>query len=567
MKKFISAVFAVILGTAVLTSCSGPSNGTTSAASSGSASSALPSSGTESEAASESEKKTKELNWVSAGEVTTMDSGKSYDVISQEQIDFQADTLYRINEKNKAVPNLATALPQVSEDGKTVTVDIRSDAKYSNGDKVKAEDIVYAAQRVVDPKTGSQDANQLVYIKNAEQIIAGKLAPTELGVKALSDTKLQFSLVAPSSYIDTTLSSTLLAPVSKKFVESKGKNYGLTSDNLLSSGPYVLKDWGGTDISWKYVKNPYYWDAKNIYFDQINVQVVKEVATGVNLYEAGKLDGTAVTGDYLTLYKGKPDLKTVQTLRMTNLEMGISSNKDLQNENLRKALSYAVDRKELVTSILNGDGVPAVGVIPDGIAVNPDNGKSIKDDFGTLVTNDDAKAKEYFQKALSELGKKSVSLKLITSDTDQDIKIGQYLQSVFEKKLPGLKIELSNVPASVRFKEMMSYKFDLALGGWTGEYDPTSYIQQHETSFEHNHSQWKSQELTDLVKKLQTTDGNDFTLRWQHLKEGNQYLIDHQVVIPLVQAAKSYLVNPKLKGYTTHVLGTPIDVTRAYFED
>lgn len=511
--------------------------------------------------------KLKVLNWVAPGEVTTMDSGKSYDTISSEQIDFQADPLYRINEKNEAVPNLAVALPEVSADGLTVTVEIRDNAKFSNGEKITAADIVYAAQRVVDPATGSQSANNLTYIKNAAEIIAGTLKPEELGVKALSDTKLEFTLVAPNSYINTTLSSTLLSPVSKKFVEEQGEDYGLTSDTLLASGPYVLKDWNGTNISWKYEKNPYYWDADNIYFDEINVQVVKEVATGANLYEAGKLDGTKVTGEYISLYKGKPDLVSVQTLRMTNLEMGISSNKYLQNENLRKALLYALNREELSTAILNGDGIPAVGVIPNGIAVNPDNGKSIAEDFGTLVNTDVEKAQEFFKQALKELGTENITLRLVTSDSDESIKIGQYLQSIYETNLPGLKIDLANVPASVRFEEMMSYKFDLALGGWTGDFDPTSYIKQHEEGYEHNHSQWKSEELKNLVTALETTDGTDFTKRWEHLKEADQYLIDNAVVIPIVQASQSYLVNTKLKGYVTHVLGTPIDITRAYFED
>lgn len=509
----------------------------------------------------------KVLNWVAPGEVTTMDSGKSYDTVSSEQIDFHADRLYRINEKNEAVPNLAVALPTVSADGLTVTLEIRDNAKYSNGDKITAADIVYAAQRVVDPATGSQSANNLTYIKNAAEIIEGTLKAEELGVKALSDTKLEFTLVAPNSYINTTLSSTLLAPVNRKFVEAQSENYGLTADTLLASGPYVLTGWNGTDISWKYVKNPYYWDADNIYFDEINVQVVKEVATGVNLYEAADLDGTKVTGEYISLYSGKDDLVSVQTLRMTNLELGISSNKYLQNENLRKALIFALDREELSTAILNGDGVPSVGVIPNGIAVNPDNGKSITEDFGVLVYTDVEEAGKLFKQALSELGTDSITLRLVTSDTDENIKVGQYLQSVYETNLPGLKIDLANVPASVRFEEMMSYKFDLALGGWTGDFDPTSYIKQHETSYEHNHSKWESKELTALVEALETKDGTDFTQRWEHLREANQYLVDNAVVVPIVQAAQSYLINPKLKGYVTHVLGTPIDITRAYFEE
>lgn len=567
-KKLYSVILTFILtSTLFLGACSKADNKQANSDSAATKDTTESSTLKDTKATSDDTGKPKLLNWVAPGEVTTMDSGKSYDTISAEQIDFQADPLYRINEKNEAIPNLAVALPKVSADGLTVTVEIRDNAKFSNGDNITAADIVYAAQRVVDPATGSQSANNLTYIKNAAEIIAGTLKPEELGVKALSDTKLEFTLVAPNSYINTTLSSTLLSPVNKKFVEEQGKNYGLTSDALLASGPYVLKGWSGTDISWKYEKNPYYWDKDNIYFDEINVQVVKEVATGVNLYEAGDLDGTKVTGEYISLYKGKEDLVSVQTLRMTNLELGISSNKYLQNESLRKALLYALDRDELSTAILNGDGVPAVGVIPNGIAVNPDNGKSISDDFGKLAYTDAKKAQELFKQALKELGKDTITLRLVTSDTDESIKIGQYLQSIYESNLPGLKIDLANVPASVRFEEMMSYKFDLALGGWTGDFDPTSYVKQHEEGYEHNHSKWKSKELKELVSALETTDGNDFSKRWEHLREANQYLIDNAVVIPIVQASQSYLINTKLKGYVTHVLGTPIDITRAYFDE
>ncbi len=509
----------------------------------------------------------KVLNWVAPGEVTTMDSGKSYDVISSEEISFFAEPLYRVNQNNEVIPALAIELPKISEDGLTVSVKLRDNAKYSDGTPIVAADVVYAAQRVVDPATGSQSANELTYLKNAAEIIEGKLAVEELGIKALSDTELEITLVAPNSFINTELTTTLLAPVNKEFALGKGDQYGLTADNLLASGPFVLKDWTGTNIAWKFEKNPYYWDAANIYFDEISIQVVKEVATGVNLYEAGQLDGTSVSGEYIALYTGTEDLVSIQTLRMTNLELGISSNPLLQNLNLRKALSLAINREELAAAILNGSGIPAIGVIPDGIAVNPVTGKSIAEDFGVLVASDAGEAQKLFKTALDELGVTSVTLRLVTSDNDESIKVGQYLQSILQTNLPGLTIDLANVPSSVRFEEMMSYKFDLALGGWTGDFDPTSYVKQFETSFEHNHAQWKSQELTDLVKALETADGTDFALRWEHLRQANAYLVDNAVVINLVQAAKTYLINPKLKGYVTHVLGTAIDVTRAYFEE
>ncbi|MDR1178192.1 MAG: peptide ABC transporter substrate-binding protein [Spirochaetaceae bacterium] len=505
------------------------------------------------------------LNWIAQGEITTMDSGKSYDTLSWEQIEIFTESLYKINGNNEAVPALARALPEISADGLTVTVTLRDGISFSDGSKISADDFVYAAQRIVNPATGSQSARRLTYIKNAQDIIEGKLSPEALGIRALTDNKLEITLSAPNPYITGELASAILAPVSRRFAESRGASYGLSAENLLASGPFVLTGWNGADISWKYVKNPYYWDAEHIYFDEINIQVIKDVATGIALYEDGKLDGSPISGEYISVYRGTPDLVSVQTLRMTNLELGISATAALQNINLRKALLLAVNRDELASSILNGDGVPAVGTIPNGIAISPVNGKSIRDDWGVLVKTDVEQARRYFAQALRELGLSQITLRLVTTDNDEGIKVGQYLQSVYETNLPGLKIDLANVPASVRFQEMMAYKFELALGGWTGEFNPATYPKQFETSNEHNHGKWVSQELTDLINALETTDGTNFRLRWDHLREANQYLIDNAVVVPLVQAAKSYLINPRLKGYVTHVLGTPVDITHAYF--
>ena len=335
MKKKLSfTLTAVLLICALLLTACAPAADTAAELTPTPKPAATPQQGVEATATPAPEPKV--LNWVASGEVTTQDSGKSYDVISAEQIDFHADPLYLINEDNEVIPNLAVALPVVSDDGLTLTLSIRDDAAYSNGEKITAADIVYAAQRVVDPETGSQSANNLTFIKNAKEIIEGTLPVDQLGVRALSDTELEFTLVAPNNFVNFELSSTLLAPVNRAFAEAQGDQYALSSENLLASGPFVLTGWRGGSTSWKYVKNPYYWDADNIYFDEINIQIVKEVSTGVNLYEAGELDATAITGEYISLYRGTEDLVSVQTLRMTNLELGISANKYLQNINLRK---------------------------------------------------------------------------------------------------------------------------------------------------------------------------------------------------------------------------------------
>lgn len=517
------------------------------------------------------------LNWFSTGEVTTFDSSKSYDTISGSQQAYIYDTLYELDQDNNAQPRLAVGYPVLSEDNLTAVIEIRQDAYFANGEQIKAQNIVDAARRTVDPATGSQSAANLSWIANANAVIAGEAPAEELGVEATGEFEVTFTLTAPTPYLLNELTTILLSPISTGFIEAAGDEYALSSDYILSSGPYVLENWSGADISWTFVKNENYWDRDNVYFDTINIQIVKDEATGVALYEAGELDGVDISGDYITVYRETEDYLKVQTLRMTNLELGINSVNEigasgtrssgyLTNLNLRKALSYAIDRETLVVNILNDGGVVAAGFIPDGIATNPSTGASVAEDFGYQAEYDYDKALTYWNAALEELGVSEITLELYTSDDDSSVRIGTYLQSELQK-LPGLYIDVKNVTASVRFEVMMAYDFDLALGGWTGDFDPTSYVKQFETSYDHNHGKWVSEELTALVNALEGEDGNDFDLRWQHLKEANQYLIDNQVSINLYQGAGSYLVNPELKGVVTHVLGeNPVDIRYAYFE-
>ena len=517
----------------------------------------------------------KVLHWFIEGEVTTMDTSKVYDTISGEAVFLFADPLYRLDENADPQPNLAVALPEISEDGTVYTITIRDNAKYANGTPVKAADIVYAIQRIFDPAVGSQNSS-VTGIKNRTAVRAGELPVEELGVKALSDTVVEITLEAADPYFTKKLADTSYSPIPKAFAEEKGEGYALNADALLSAGPFVLNGWTGTEISWSYVKNPYYWDAENVYFDEIVYQVVKDQNTALNLYEAGQLDGVKVDSDFIPLYEGQPDLFKINTLRMTNLELNINQLQGdgsytphpiLSNENIRKALLYGIDREELCNDVLNGAAAPAVGVIPNGIASSPD-GQSVAESFGVLVSFDKDAAQAYLAKGLEELGVTSVKLRLVTSDTDESIKIGTYLQSEIQENLSGVIIDLANVPSSVRFAEMMGYNFDLALGGWTGDYDPTSYPNQFETNYEHNHAKWVSEELTGLISKLNDEDGNDFAARWEHLRQANQYLIDNAVVVPLEQAVKGYLINTSLTGYITHQLGYSVfDLTRASFAE
>lgn len=145
----------------------------------------------------------------------------------------------------------------------------------------------------------------------------------------------------------------------------------------------------------------------------------------------------------------------ISSLRITNLELVISSNTALQNLNIRKALLYGIDRDELCDAVLNGAATPAVGVIPNGIASSPD-GQSVAESFGTLVYTDNPAAQAYFKAGLEELGVDSLALRLVTSDTDESVKIGTYLQAAY---IGGVVIvrAMFLIPSAIFFETFLSF--------------------------------------------------------------------------------------------------------------
>ncbi|MNW52322.1 Dipeptide-binding protein DppE precursor [compost metagenome] len=491
---------------------------------------------------------------------------KSYDNLSSSQIEIFAEGLYKIDGDNKTVPVLATGDPVISEDGLTYDITLREGLKWPNGDPLTAKDFVFAWQRLFNPATAAQNASTYFNIKNAQAINEGKKPVEELGIEAVSDTGLKITLEYPDTYFTASLSSVNLFPQNEAFVTSKGEAYGTNSENTLGNGPFVLKDWDGTGLNWSYAKNEEYWDKDNIKLDKINIQVVKEVGTGINLYESGAVDVASLSGEYISQYINNPEYLSVLTLTASNLELGISHNKYLQNENFRKALSLVINRDELVNNVLIDGSKPLTGIVPKGIAVNPDNGTDFSDEAGALVVTNVEEGKKLWELAKQELGTDKITLELITSDTDTAKKTGQYLQSQIQTNLTGVTIELSNVPAKVRFEKMMSYKFDLALGGWTGDFDPVSYLNLFFSTYEHNHALFKDATYDALITKIKTEDATNPQIRWKDLQEAQKYVLDKAAVVPLYQGASNYLVKSKVKGIVTHNLGTPLEITRAYLE-
>lgn len=484
------------------------------------------------------------------------------------------ESFYRLGKNGQPAAGLAKS-GTVSKDGKTWTFKLRSNAKWSNGEKITAQDFVYSWRRTINPKTASPYAYLFSGIKNADEIIAGKKDPSSLGIKALNQETVQVKLNRPIAYFKVLMAYPLFGPQNENFIKKAGKKYATSSKYMLYSGPFKITGWKGTNDTWSFVKNNQYWDKQAVKLSKISYQVVKTTNTGYQLYQQGKLDLTPLSSEQVKQLKKNKDFKTYPYSYVAYLAYNFQAKdatvkKALNNKNIRLALSLSLDRK-ILTSKVFGDGssVPT-GFVASGLAYDPAN----KEDFAkeqkvaNTVDYNEKLAEKYWKAGLKELGLKKLNLTLLASNesTNADA-LTQYLQSQWTKVLSGISVKVSSIPSKNAYTKAASGDFDIYVSGWGGDFsDPMTFMQILQKGTSYNYGKWNNAEYNSLIKKALTTDANDVNKRWQDLVKAAQVANADQAVSPIYQQTTAYLQNSKVKGIVHNNAGTQWSYKYAYIK-
>lgn len=515
---------------------------------------------------SSSSSKPQKLAWTEAAELTTMDPSKATDRYDADQFNNVMEGLIRLSNNAKATPGMATSWKE-SKDGKTWTFNLRKGAKWSNGDEVTANDFVYSWRRTVNPKTASEYAYLFSGVKNADQIVAGKKAVNTLGIKADGKYKLTVTLERRIPYFKLLMGFYIFFPQNQKFVEKCGSKYGTAAKYVLSNGPFKMTGWTGSNLTWKLVKNNTYWDKKNVKLDQVSMSVQKTQSTSYNLYQSGKLDETNLDAQQSKQLKGTTGWTVRKFASTKYLQYNIAKDKNLANANLRKAISLAINKKQLATTV-GAANQAAVSFTAAGIT-DSSTGKDFSSEVKTSATQavqgyDKAKAKEYYKKALKELGKKSVTIQLLGDDTDDAKKVTEFIQSALESTL-GMKVEVTNVPFKTRLSRVSALKFDVVATGWTADFsDPISFLDLLSKGNANNYGKWESTTYNKNVSLSKTTGST--AARWKAMVKADQALVEDQGVTPLYYTNEATLVKTKVKGVVFNGAGAPYNFKEAYIK-
>lgn len=226
------------------------------------------------------------------------------------------DTLVEYDMYGRMLPSLASAWEN-SEDGLTWTFTLRQDANWVDGNgeavaPVTANDFVASAKYILNAQNASSTANLLYdIIEGAEAYYQGTATPAEgeeaapaqewdtVGIKALDDYTLQYTLTHPVPYFLSMLTYVNFMPVYEPFLTEKGEAFGLATgnDTLLYCGAYYLSQFKPQEIR-VMSKNASNWDADNVHIDEIVAKYNTESSTvSPELYLRGEVDSASLSNE------------------------------------------------------------------------------------------------------------------------------------------------------------------------------------------------------------------------------------------------------------------------------
>ena len=562
MKKAKKAVaFALAAAMVVgLVGCGGSgSTSTTAAAGESSAESTAAESG--SAAASGDD-----LNVMLETPVQSLDPQQATDGTSFEVIADYTDGLMQMDSDGQAVPAIAESY-ELSDDGLTYTFHLRTDAKWSNGTPVTAADFVFAWQRAVDPAVASEYAYMLSdigQVKNAAEIIAGEKDKSELGVTAVDDNTLKVELNVPVSYFLSLMYFPTFYPVNEEFFNSCGDTFGTSPETVLSNGAYVLDDYQPAATAFHLTKNADYYDADRVKLAGLNYQVIQDSQQALMSYQNGDLDITLVNGEQVDQVKDDPEFKTIGAGYLWYVSPNMSAVPELNNQNIRMALTMAIDREAITNDVLNDGSLPTYTAVPMQFAAGPDGSDFSEDQtkFSDVCAFDAEKAADYWKKGLEELGETEMTLEMIVDADDAPQKVAQVLQEQWQQTLPGLTVSIKVEPKKQRVQDMQDGNFQIVLTRWGPDYaDPMTYLGMWITGNSNNYGLWSDADYDAIIAECTTGDlCTDAEGRWAKMYDAEKIVMDQAVIFPLYTQSNAQMQSSKVTGIDFH----PVALNRVY---
>lgn len=467
--------------------------------------------------------------------------------------------LLRLDEKNEAQPALAKSY-DISDDKLTYTFHLRDGLQWSDGTPLTASDFVFSwLKQMSADATNGYSFIMTDYIVNGIEYNEGKVGADEVGVKAVDDKTFQVTIKAPTPYFARLTVLCQFFPLNEAYVTSKGDQYGLSADNMIYCGPYVITSYDPA-VGATLKKNDKYWDAANVKIENAQVRVMKDASAALNAYLANELSQVALDSSNVAAYQNDPEFKSESEFRTEYLQFSLS-NPVMKNKNIRKAVSAAIDRDTLAKVILADGSSSSNGLVAEGMY--GDGSKTFRELNGNLCPFNAEEAKKYWEEGCKELGEVP-TLTLLVRDDSVTKAVATYIQSELNKNL-GIDIIIDTKTVQARNELMDNDNYMFASTAWGADYDDAMTYLDLWTNGTPYRGSYQNENYNKLINdaKVETDDAK----RLNMLLQAEKLLVNEDVIVaPLYHRGSATLTKSNVKGLVNHPFGPDVEFKYAYFE-
>lgn len=454
--------------------------------------------------------------------------------------------LVRQNPKDlSAEPGMASHW-EVSEDGRTYTFHLRSDARWTDGTALTAKDFEFAYQRMLHPVFGAAYAYMLYPLKGATAYHKGEVDQLE-GVRAIDEKTLRIELELPVPYFLSLLNHWTWFPLPEHVVRKNGDwlsrdNQWSRPANIVSNGSFAFKEWAPAQ-SITLEKNPDYWDAASVSLNGVVFHVFSDAASEERAFRTGGLHVTyKIPLSKVAVYrKERPEVLRIDPY-LESVFYAINVKREaLSDKRVRQALVLAVDRRLLTDKVLSGEREPALTFVPAGAGgyTGP-----------APIEESVERARALLVEAGYPNGEGFPEIEMIfrkSSSGNDTTRVAEVLQQQWKHNL-GITVRLQAVEKNSYFSRRREHKFDLCYFGWVGDYlDPTTFLDLFQTDGGNNASDWSSVEYDEALAAAAAA--TDQEKRHALLRRAEAVLLEESPLIPLYFGTTKYLVDPSVKGW------------------
>lgn len=439
----------------------------------------------------------------------------------------------------------------VSPDGLVWTFKLRPGLVWSDGAPLTADDFAFGFQRLFDPKTAAQYASVQYAIKNGEAVNGGKLPPDQVGVRARDARTLEIELANPTPYLLGILTHYTAFPIPRHVFQRYGSEW-IKPGHIVSNGAYKLLEWKAHEVI-KVVKNPLFYDAKNVAIDEVYYYPTDDQIAALNRFRAHELDANIGThgfpmSQYAWLQENMPgQARIFPMLGSEYIALNVRKG-PFTDPRLRKAVSLCIDRTLLTDKVTRDGQVPAYAFVPPGIA-NYHNTARV-----AFAEQPMEQRRAEAKRLLTEAGYTADKpftfefLYMISIDSRRSV----VAQAAMLKQCNITMRLIGNEP-KIHYDSLRQADFTAAQARWGGDYnDPNTFLFLLDSrSGAYNYSGYKSAAFDRLMDEATTT--LDLEKRANILARAEQTALDDAPVLPMSYFSSKSLVAPYVKGYVDNV--------------